>query len=84
MSADMILMETEERFGVSISDEQAERARTVGDIVDGVLRLLAALQTGRSSSSPLPPSRCSGGGIEIDGGIYCRCRVFDRSFDRSR
>ena len=35
------VMEIEEHFGVSVPDEISERAKTVGDIVDAVLMLLA-------------------------------------------
>jgi acyl carrier protein len=35
-----ITMEVEETFDISVSDEQQEDVRTVGDIVDGILRLL--------------------------------------------
>ncbi|MDY0165114.1 MAG: acyl carrier protein [Thermoguttaceae bacterium] len=35
-----ITMELEEHFDISIPDEQAEYTRRIGDIVDGVLRLL--------------------------------------------
>ncbi len=33
-------MEIEEQFDISVPDDQAENIHTVGDIVDGVLRLL--------------------------------------------
>ena len=36
-----IAMEIEEQFGVTVPDELSDRARTVGDVVDGVLQLLA-------------------------------------------
>ncbi len=36
-----ITMEVEDHFDISISDEQADQVRRVGDIVDGVLTLLA-------------------------------------------
>ena len=35
-----ITMEVEEHFGVSIPDEMSEQVRTVGDIADGVAKLL--------------------------------------------
>jgi acyl carrier protein len=35
-------MEVEEHFSISVPDDQAEPIRTVGGIVDGVLRLLTA------------------------------------------
>jgi acyl carrier protein len=34
-------MEVEEEFGVSVSDQMVEQVKTVGDIVDGVMELLA-------------------------------------------
>jgi acyl carrier protein len=40
-----ILMETEEHFGLDVPDALGEQVRTVGDVVDGVLRLM-----GRSDS----------------------------------
>ena len=36
-----ITMEVEEHFDVSISDEQADRVRRVGDIVEGVVQLFS-------------------------------------------
>lgn len=39
-----ITMEVEEHFDISIPDGQAEQAGTVGQIVDGVMRLLGACQ----------------------------------------
>lgn len=36
-----ITMEVEEHFDISISDEQADQVRRVGDIVEGVRRLLS-------------------------------------------
>ena len=36
-----IMMELEDRFHISISDEVADEIRTVGQIVDGIERLLA-------------------------------------------
>ena len=35
-----ITMEVEDHFGIDVSDEVAEEIRTIGDIVDGVIRLL--------------------------------------------
>jgi acyl carrier protein len=35
-------MEVEEHFGIDVPDEVADGVRTIGDIVDGVMRLLAA------------------------------------------
>jgi acyl carrier protein len=35
-----ITMEVEEHFDISVPDDQEQDVRTVGDIVDGVLRLL--------------------------------------------
>jgi len=35
-----IVMELEEHFDISVPDEVADEIRTVGDIVDGVMRLL--------------------------------------------
>ena len=37
-----ISMELEEHFDISIPDEFDKRARTIGDVADGVLQLLAA------------------------------------------
>jgi acyl carrier protein len=36
-----IVMEIEEHFGLDIPDDRADTVRTVGDMADGVLRLLA-------------------------------------------
>lgn len=36
-----IAIETEDHFGISVPDEVAQHSRTVGDMVDGVLQLLA-------------------------------------------
>lgn len=36
------MMELEEEFEISVPDDVGERVRTVGDIVDGVVKLLAA------------------------------------------
>jgi acyl carrier protein len=36
------VMEVEEHFGIDVPDEVADGVRTIGDIVDGVMRLLAA------------------------------------------
>jgi len=36
------LMEIEDHFGVDVPDEVADDVRTIGDIVDGVIRLLGA------------------------------------------
>jgi acyl carrier protein len=35
-----IAMEVEEQFGITVPDDVSDAARTVGDIVDGVLQLL--------------------------------------------
>ena len=35
-------MEVEEHFNITVPDDQAEPIRTVGSIVDGVMRLLTA------------------------------------------
>jgi acyl carrier protein len=35
-----IIMEVEEHFDISVPDDQGEEIRTVGDMVEGVLRLL--------------------------------------------
>jgi acyl carrier protein len=35
-----IAMEVEEEFGITVPDDVSDAARTVGDIVDGVLQLL--------------------------------------------
>lgn len=40
-----ILMEVEEHFGISATDEVEEQIRTIGDIADGVLQLLGRLTT---------------------------------------
>jgi len=40
-----IVMEVEETFDISVPDEQAQGIRTVGDIADGVVRLLGTGQT---------------------------------------
>ena len=40
-----ITMEVEEHFDISVPDDQAQDIRTVGDITDGVLRLLGRAQT---------------------------------------
>jgi acyl carrier protein len=40
-----ITMEVEEHFDISVPDDQAQDIRTVGDITDGVLRLLGQAQT---------------------------------------
>jgi acyl carrier protein len=36
-----IAIEAEDHFGISVPDEVAQHSRTVGDIVDGLLQLLA-------------------------------------------
>jgi acyl carrier protein len=36
------MMEVEDHFGIDVSDDDADGVRTIGDIVDGVMRLLAA------------------------------------------
>jgi acyl carrier protein len=40
-----ITMEVEEHFDISVPDDQEQDIRTVGDIADGVLRLLGQEQT---------------------------------------
>ena len=37
-----ISMELEEHFGISVPDEFGDQVKTIGNITDGVLRLLAA------------------------------------------
>ena len=37
-------METEEHFGIQVPDELGDRARTVGEMADGVLQLLEQSQ----------------------------------------
>jgi acyl carrier protein len=44
-----IVMELEEHFGIDVPDEVADDVRTIGDIVDGVTRLLEA-------ATPSPPA----------------------------
>jgi len=39
-----ITMEVEEHFDISVPDDQEQEIRTVGDIADGVLRLLGQRQ----------------------------------------
>ena len=39
-------MEIEEHFGISVPDELMEQAKTIGDIVDGVLKILAQPEAG--------------------------------------
>ncbi len=36
-----VVMELEEEFDVDISDEDAQKMRTVGDVVDGMCKLLS-------------------------------------------
>lgn len=36
-----VVMELEEEFDVNISDEDAQKMRTVGDVVDGMCKLLS-------------------------------------------
>ena len=40
-----ITMEVEDRFDISVPDDQEQDIRTVGDIADGVLRLLGQEQS---------------------------------------
>ena len=40
-----IVMETEEQFGISVPDDIGDGVRTIADMVDGVLRLLAEQQS---------------------------------------
>jgi acyl carrier protein len=50
-----IVMELEERFDISISDEVADEIRTVGQVVDRVERLLAepkSVSNGSSGNEP--------------------------------
>ena len=44
-----IVTSAEEHFGVTVPEEDAEKARTVGDIVDCVVRLLSS--TGLSDTA---------------------------------
>ncbi len=49
-----LFFDLEERFDISIPDEEARRMRTVREIVEGIKALLAARNGSRTPPSPKP------------------------------
>ncbi|MBN2475352.1 MAG: acyl carrier protein [Pirellulales bacterium] len=43
-------MEVEEHFGITIGDDAVEQSRTIGAVVDGVLRLLSDARASKPNS----------------------------------